>query len=182
MWKRCLVAALLFSAGGATGAETGRQNDVRLVLQITVDQLRGDLPGRVLNRLEPGGFRYLYEEGIHYANAHYQHANTETIVGHATLATGAHPADHGMVGNVWLDRGSGELTYNVEDARYPLLTAGAGVDQKTELDPTQKAARSQGRSPMAILASPPWGSRPTTSIRTAGIGRRGSRRSSASSA
>jgi predicted AlkP superfamily pyrophosphatase or phosphodiesterase len=124
-----------------------------LVLQITVDQLRGDLPARVLERLEPGGLRYLYENGTVYANAHYQHANTETIVGHATLATGALPASHGMVGNVWLDRASGELVYNVEDARYPLLTAGAGVDQATEIDPTQRAARSEGRSPMAMLVS-----------------------------
>ncbi|MHC4769943.1 MAG: alkaline phosphatase family protein, partial [Planctomycetota bacterium] len=29
--------------------------------------------------------------------------------GHTTLATGAHPADHGMVANVWLDRSTGEL-------------------------------------------------------------------------
>ena len=128
MWNRCLVVAFLLSSGWAAVAETGSADEVRLVLQITVDQLRGDLPGRVLDRLEPGGFRYLYQQGIHYANAHYGHANTDTIVGHAALATGAHPADHGMVGNVWLDRGTGELTYNVEDANYPLLTEGAGVD------------------------------------------------------
>jgi len=155
IWSRYFVVAALLSCGSALAAKTAQTDDaeVRLVLQITVDQLRGDLPGRVLDRLEPGGFRYLYDKGTRYANAHYEHANTETIVGHATLATGAYPADHGMVGNVWLDRGTGELTYNVEDARYPLLTAGAGVDQKTEIDPTQKAARSQGRSPMAMLVS-----------------------------
>ncbi len=153
MWKQCFVTACLLSSGWTAAAEPNHPGEVRLVLQITVDQLRGDLPGRVLDRLEPGGFRYLYEEGIHYANAHYQHANTETIVGHATLATGAHPADHGMVGNVWLDRGTGKLTYNVEDAAYPLLTAGAGVDDATEIDPTQKAAGTQGRSPRALLVS-----------------------------
>jgi len=147
------VAALLLQSALAVAAQTGRADEVRLVLQITVDQLRGDLPGRVLDRLEPGGFRYLYEEGIHYANAHYQHANTETIVGHATLATGAHPATHGMVANVWLDRATGKLAYNVEDPNYPLLTAGAGVDKATEIDPTQKAAATQGRSPMALLVS-----------------------------
>ena len=150
---RYLLVASLLSSGAAVLAQTNGASEVRLVLEITVDQLRGDLPGRVLDRLEPGGLRYLYEGGVHYANAHYEHANTETIVGHATLATGAHPADHGMVANVWLDRATGELTYNVEDARYPLLTAGAGVDQATEIDPTQKAARSQGRSPLAILVS-----------------------------
>lgn len=148
-----LAAAFLLFANGGVAADSHADKEVRLILQITVDQLRGDLPARVLDRLEPGGFRHFYEQGIHYGNAHYRHANTETIVGHATLATGAHPSEHGMVGNVWLDRGTNELTYNVEDADHPLLTAGAGVDQKTEIDPTQKAARSQGRSPRAMLVS-----------------------------
>ncbi len=125
----------------------------RLVLQITVDQLRGDLPRRYLERMESGGFRYLLDKGVVYENAHHAHSNTETIVGHATLATGAHPADHGLIGNVWFDRISGELTYNIEDARYPLLTAGADVDKATEIDPTQRAARSDGRSPAAMLVS-----------------------------
>ena len=125
----------------------------KLILQITVDQLRGDLPGRYLDRMGEGGFRYLLEEGVVFANAHHTHANTETIVGHATLATGATPAVHGMVGNVWFDRGSGEMTYNIEDARYDLLTKGADVDKGSEIDPTQKIARSEGRSPAAILTS-----------------------------
>ena len=125
----------------------------RLVLQITVDQLRGDLPDRYLAGMGKGGFRYLLENGVVYANAHHAHANTETIVGHATLATGAHPSDHGLIGNVWLDRASGQMVYNVEDARYPLLSAGADVDKDTEIDPTQKVATSEGRSPSAILVS-----------------------------
>ena len=83
------------------------QERPKLILQITVDQLRGDLPGRCLDRMGKGGFRYLLEEGVVFANAHHTHANTETIVGHTTLATGAQPAVHGLVGNVWFDRGSG---------------------------------------------------------------------------
>jgi predicted AlkP superfamily pyrophosphatase or phosphodiesterase len=125
----------------------------RLVLQITVDALRGDLPKRYAHVLGEGGFRYLMEQGIDYTNAHYQHANTETIVGHVSLATGTVPAAHGMVGNVWFDRELGRLNYNIEDPRYHLLTAGADVDQKTEIDPTQKAAKVDGRSPAAILSS-----------------------------
>ena len=125
----------------------------RLVLQITVDQLRGDLPTRYYDRLGDGGFRYLWENGVVYHNAHHAHANTETIVGHATLSTGAHPSVHGMVGNLWFDRETGFTTYNVEDARYRLLSADAGVDKASEIDPTQRAARSEGRSPDAILVS-----------------------------
>jgi predicted AlkP superfamily pyrophosphatase or phosphodiesterase len=93
------------------------------------------------------------DTGTYYTNAHHRHANTETIVGHTTISTGADPAIHGMVGNVWLDRASGDLTYNVEDARYPILSKGAGIDQTTEIDPTQKTARTDGRSPSAIMVS-----------------------------
>jgi predicted AlkP superfamily pyrophosphatase or phosphodiesterase len=125
----------------------------KLVLQITVDQLRGDLPRRYLDKMGEDGFRYLLSRGVVYENAYHAHSNTETIVGHATLATGAHPADHGLIGNVWFDRLTGELTYNIEDARYPLLTAGADVDKATELDPTQRVARTEGRSPAAMLVS-----------------------------
>ena len=85
--------------------------------------------------------------------AQYQHANTETIVGHVSLATGGTPAAHGMVANVWFDRELERLAYNIEDARYKLLTVGADVDQKSEIDPTQKAAKVEGRSPDNILTS-----------------------------
>ncbi len=125
----------------------------KLVLQITVDALRGDLPQRFSSVLGDGGFRYLMEQGIHYSAAHYQHANTETIVGHASLATGTVPAAHGMVANVWFDRELDRLVYNIEDPDYRLLTVGADVDDKTEIDPTQRAARVDGRSPNNILSS-----------------------------
>jgi predicted AlkP superfamily pyrophosphatase or phosphodiesterase len=125
----------------------------RLVLQITVDALRGDLPKRYAHVLGDSGFRYLMDQGIDYTNAHYQHANTETIVGHVSLATGAVPAAHGMVGNVWFDRELGRLSYNIEDSRHHLLTAGSDVDQKTEIDPAQRVAKVDGRSPAAILSS-----------------------------
>jgi predicted AlkP superfamily pyrophosphatase or phosphodiesterase len=125
----------------------------RLVLQITVDQLRGDLPHRYYSEFGEGGFRYVYEQGVVYEDAFHRHANTETIVGHTTLATGAGPSTHGMVANVWLDRETGKLIYNIQDPRYPLLTKGAGVDKAAELDPAQRLATSDGRSPAPILVS-----------------------------
>ncbi len=153
MPRRLLVALVLAGGLGPLAFAEPRERP-RLVLQITVDQLRADMPtGLVADRLGEGGLRWLLERGVVFANAHHGHANTETIVGHATLATGAHPADHGMIGNVWVDRETGDTVYNIEDARYPLLTEGGGVDKATEIDPTQKAARSQGRSPSAILVS-----------------------------
>jgi len=76
MFSISVLAALV-----AVGPNALASQRPKLILQITVDALRGDLPGRFGNVLGEGGFRYLMNDGIHYTNAHYQHANTETIVG-----------------------------------------------------------------------------------------------------
>ena len=98
------ISTMLLTVLGAGSVSTSfagdTRQDIRLVLQVTVDGLRADLLTRSKDRLGEGGFRFLLDRGAVFANAHYRHANTETIVGHATLATGAQPAVHGMVGNV----------------------------------------------------------------------------------
>lgn len=144
------ASALLISAPLTVVAQEAKP---KLVLQVTVDGLRGDLLDRYKHNFGEGGFRYLMDQGTHFTNAHYQHGNTETIVGHVSLATGAPPSVHGMVGNVWYDRQLERLVYNVEDANYSMLSAGAGVDKSTEIDPTQKTALQDGRSPEPILAT-----------------------------
>jgi predicted AlkP superfamily pyrophosphatase or phosphodiesterase len=151
-YLRCLAALLLMLSGlcGAAAAQT--QPAVKLVLQITVDGLRADL----LNRYQAGfgkdGFCYLMEKGVVYTNAQYQYANTETIVGHATLATGTFPSQHGMIGNVWFDREAGELAYNIEDPDAPLLPSREESAEGEQVDPAQKLARTKGRSPSVLLA------------------------------
>jgi len=126
--------------------------EIRLVLQLTVDGLRADLLTRSSERFVAGGFRYLLDNGTVFTNAHYQHANTETIVGHATLATGAHPSMHGMTGNVWYDAEADELSYNIEDPEHPLLPVRAVSQTGEQVDPAQRLARTDGRSPKALLA------------------------------
>ena len=153
MIRIACMSVVLFASLVLTSANAEEQARPKLVLQIVVDQLRGDMPAMVLDRLEPGGFRYLYEEGIVYENAHHRHANTETVVGHATLATGADPADHGMTGNIWFDKELNRVVYNIEDARYPLVGESGGVDKNIEVDPTQKLAGTDGRSPSTILTT-----------------------------
>jgi predicted AlkP superfamily pyrophosphatase or phosphodiesterase len=102
-----------------TGPLIASQPD--LVLMITVDQLRGDMPERFKDRLSGGGFRYLAENGITYTNAHFNHMVTTTAAGHATLATGGNPPQHGIAANVWFDVESRQSVYNTEDPRYPVL-------------------------------------------------------------
>jgi predicted AlkP superfamily pyrophosphatase or phosphodiesterase len=76
---------------------------------------------RFYDRLGEGGLKRLIDQGAFYTNAHYQHANTETAVGHASLFTGADPAQHGLVGNNWIDTKTGEIVYNTEDANHHLI-------------------------------------------------------------
>jgi len=147
-----IVVMATLAVGNSTFAKAQTRPGIRLVLQVTVDGLRADL----LNRYQAGfgkeGFRFLLRQGTVYTNAQYQHANTETIVGHATLATGTFPSLHGMIGNVWFDREAGELAYNIEDADAPLLPSREENSEGEQVDPAQKLARTKGRSPAVVLA------------------------------
>ena len=147
------AALLLFIAGSTAIAQAQTGSEVKLVLQITVDGLRADRLSRYGDRFGKGGFRYLREKGAVFTNAHYQHANTETIVGHTILATGAFPSESGMIGNVWYDREAGELAYNIEDPAAPILPTREVEVKGEQVDPAQKMSRTQGRSPTAILAA-----------------------------
>jgi predicted AlkP superfamily pyrophosphatase or phosphodiesterase len=142
-----LVILLVLATGQLAAADVPR-----LVLQITVDGLRGDRLDLYSGNFGKDGLNYLRNKGVVYRNAHYLHANTETIVGHTTLATGATPAVHGMIGNVWYHADSGELGYNIEDANAPLIPTRQDIAESEQVDPAQKRAGSSGRSPRAILA------------------------------
>jgi predicted AlkP superfamily pyrophosphatase or phosphodiesterase len=144
----CLGSSVI---GNVTVASEKPSQDIKLVLQITVDGLRADLLNRYANGFGKQGFRYLMQTGTVYTNAQYQHANTETIVGHATLATGTFPSQHGMIGNVWFDRDASELAYNIEDADSPILPTREQSSAGEQVDPAQKLARTKGRSPKVFL-------------------------------
>jgi len=151
--KSSTLVVTLFLFGCVLVSTAQGKQEVKLILQITVDGLRGDLLNRYQKNFNQGGFRYLLEKGVVYSNAHYQHANTETIVGHTTLATGAFPSEHGMIGNVWFDREAGELAYNIEDPNHPLIPTRHIATKGEQVDPAQKLSRTQGRSPVSILAA-----------------------------
>ncbi len=117
---------------------------VSLVLQITIDQLRGDQPSRFKSRFGPRGFRYLMDRGTIYSNAHYDHADTETGPGHATLVTGAEPAQHGIVSGEWWSSRLKKEVYSVEDANFPVFPL--RKDSKKQI-------RGEGRGPGNLLST-----------------------------
>ncbi len=62
-----LILIICFLAHGLILPASANDKNPKLVLQITVDQLRGDLPMRFKERLGQGGFRYLLEKPEHWA-------------------------------------------------------------------------------------------------------------------
>ncbi|HEX2252518.1 MAG TPA: alkaline phosphatase family protein [Thermoanaerobaculia bacterium] len=86
----------------------------RLVVLVVSDQFRFDYLERVRPLLR-GGLKRLLEESVSFTEAHHAHAITNTAPGHATLATGAWPAHHGIVSNDWYDREEEEVVYCVDD-------------------------------------------------------------------
>ncbi|MHC4552994.1 MAG: alkaline phosphatase family protein [Planctomycetota bacterium] len=153
MKKFIILLILLACMGQSTHAKIDSDTEIKLVLQITIDGLRGDLIDRYKGGFGDDGFAYLLKKGTVYTNAHYQHANTETIVGHTILATGAFPSENGMIGNVWFDDETGELSYNIEDPDAPILPTREETEKSGQLDPSQKISRTKGRSPSVILAA-----------------------------
>ncbi len=88
----------------------------RLVVSIVVDQMRADYLDRYYPHFEVGGFRRLMERGYQFRNAHYPYMPTYTAPGHASVATGATPEVHGIIGNHWYDKRAGEVVYCVSDS------------------------------------------------------------------
>jgi arylsulfatase A-like enzyme len=138
---RGCVAAWLLALGVWVSASHAAEQP-RLVLQITVDQLRGDMLPRFRDRFGAGGFRRLMEQGVWYANAHYGTGNTFTASGHAVLVTGADTSEHGIVANYWFDRVTGKRMYSVFDPEHGLSPRNLGSTTLGD----ELVAASSGRS------------------------------------
>lgn len=96
-------------------------NHPKLIVQIVIDQLRGDLIEAHRNQFGKGGFNYLLSHSINYNNAHHPHANTTTCAGHAAIATGSYPSLNGIVNNEWYDRKTKRIIYCIEDLNSVII-------------------------------------------------------------
>ena len=136
--KKFIVLFLLFTFAVNANYNDSKKEDVKLVLQITVDQLRGDIINKFKDKFSENGINFLLRNGLLFSDAHYEHAVTKTAPGHATLATGTSPSTHGIIGNDWYDINKKTSVYNSEDKAHKILN-----------DESDKV----GRSPKNLLAS-----------------------------
>ena len=102
-----ITAAALFAAAVCTAKPP------RIVVNIVVSSMRADDLDRYRAGFGDGGFKRL-AGGTRYTEAGYDFMQTLTPVTLATLATGAQPSTHGVVGTAWYDY--------VDNRRVELLT------------------------------------------------------------
>jgi predicted AlkP superfamily pyrophosphatase or phosphodiesterase len=113
----------------------------RLVLLIVVDQFRYDYLERFGDLFVPNGLKRLMANGASWTQANYDHMPTYTAPGHATLMTGAWPAETGIIGNDWPDRDSGRYVTSVTDTTATVL---GGVEGDIASSPRRLMASTLG--------------------------------------
>ncbi|NOX59340.1 MAG: alkaline phosphatase family protein [Planctomycetes bacterium] len=139
MFNRLVAAVLIFFALATPSRAQSSNDSVRLVVMVVIDQFRGDYLKGYEPHFVDGGFRRLMSNGASMTHARFQYGCTATGPGHATLATGAYPAEHGIVANNWI---------LPKEASRPMYCCGDSDDRYSGL-PKSPAAPS--RSPKQLL-------------------------------
>lgn len=111
------AAALAFHPGLAANAEDAGDAP-RLAVVLVVDQLTADRTREWARKPSSHGFKRLWQGGVVYSNAAYDHATSSTAPGHATIATGVPPSRHGVISNYWFERELGRPLPSVWDRDY----------------------------------------------------------------
>jgi predicted AlkP superfamily pyrophosphatase or phosphodiesterase len=107
---------------------TAQPPQPKLIVQITMDQLRGDLLRDYVPALGEG-FGRLENHGFWIKTGDVNHAVTVSFPGHATLATGMYPSHHGLVANeYWAERDGKWASIDFsDDANFRILNDPASV-------------------------------------------------------
>lgn len=121
----CLLAVMAPSAQSAPQAP-GVRTGPKLIVLISVDQMRGDYVDRFQHQWSKG-LKRLVTEGAWFRQADYPYYNTVTCSGHASMSTGTVPAVHGMVLNEWWERDNSRLVRCTDDDDEQLITYGIPV-------------------------------------------------------
>lgn len=96
----------------------------RLVVSITIDQLRSDYIQAFKSLYGERGFKRLFKEGYVCLNAEYPFVSPDRASAVACLFTGASPYENGIVASKWMDRKVLRPVYCVDDSKYPSLPNG----------------------------------------------------------
>lgn len=127
MTNRYLYITLLAILGFNTDAlsqSTQSKGTPRLVISITIDQLRTDYLEAFTPLYSEGGFKRLLKDGMVFSNVSYPFAPTDRASAIAAISTGTTPYYNSIVGNRWLNRETLRPMGCVDDPKFTgMLTA-----------------------------------------------------------
>lgn len=73
----------------------------KIIVGVVVSQMRYDYIQRFWDKLDENGIKQLVNRGTLCRNTSFNYLFSQQGVGHATIATGTTPSDHGIVGGEW---------------------------------------------------------------------------------
>jgi len=122
--------SMLFPFQSQAQAQKAAHETPKLVVGIMVDQMRSDYIQKYWDKFGEDGFKRLVNEGFTFTNNHFDYMPTATGPGHASVYTGTTPAVHGVMGNSWYVRETGNSINVIEVPGY----AGIGTEPGKESD------------------------------------------------
>lgn len=113
------IAVLIFLVFSVCSLNAQKKNAPverpKLVVGLVIDQMRYDFLYRYQEHYGSEGFNRLLRDGHSCENMMINYLPSFTGPGHACIYTGSVPAIHGIAGNDWLDRITGNQVYCTED-------------------------------------------------------------------
>ncbi|MDO3425108.1 alkaline phosphatase family protein [Chryseobacterium sp. APV1] len=131
MLRKISVAAAAFLSVITINAQKNKNSQLerpKLVVGLVVDQMRWDYLYRFYNKYGNDGFKRLLNTGYSLNNVHIPYVPTVTALGHTCIYTGSVPAIHGIAGNDWTDKETGQNVYcTTDESVKPVGTANVKV-------------------------------------------------------
>lgn len=90
----------------------------RLVVGLTIDQLRADYIEAFSTLYGEKGFKRLFKEGRIYTNVEYDFTNIDKSSGTAAVYTGTNPSINGILGDFWFNKKTLGKKGSVDDNNY----------------------------------------------------------------
>lgn len=118
MLRKVSIAAATFLSVITINAQKNKNTQLerpKLVVGLVVDQMRWDYLYRFYNKYGNDGFKRLLNTGYALNNVHIPYVPTVTALGHTCIYTGSVPAIHGIAGNDWTDKETGQNVYCTTD-------------------------------------------------------------------
>lgn len=131
MFRKISIAAVTFLSVFTINAQKNKNSQLerpKLVVGLVVDQMRWDYLYRFYNKYGNDGFKRLLGTGYSLNNVHIPYVPTVTALGHTCIYTGSVPAIHGIAGNDWTDKETGQNVYCTTDENVkPVGTTNAKI-------------------------------------------------------